>query len=99
MDVNKHVIDYESGLKLKKLGVKQDSLFFWCFPEGATTPQLMNFSIYNFRHDNSFEAHLKENECSAFMISELMDLMPDKSVDAALANAVSQLQRHYSPSV
>lgn len=97
MDITKHVIDYETAMRFKKGGIKQDSLFYWCFPEGATEPQLMNFSIYDFKHDPTFEAHLKKQECAAFMLSELLDLLPDTSLSEELNAAIGNLERYYSP--
>lgn len=99
MDVKKHVIDYETAMGLKKAGVKQDSLFYWCFPEGATKPQLMNFSIYDFKHDATFQAHLKHNECAAFTLSEIMDLLPGRNLGSELRQLVNELQQNHSPSV
>lgn len=98
MDVTKHVIPYPLAMQLKKAGVKQDSLFYWCFPDDHTgaEPVLMNFSIYNFKHDSGFQAHLKDNECAAFMLSELKAVQMGDQIAAETRREAENLLQSYS---
>src|SRR6266511_2994894 len=74
MNLEKQVVSLELAKKLKELGVKQESLFWWCldhepikihYRRGATIPDYFP---------------VKKEEVSAFTIAELGEIMKDKGM-------------------
>lgn len=70
MKIENQVTSLEISRRLKDLGVKQDSLWFWCHYEDdgweLSSPQYEK--PYNLNGDNN---------CSAFTVAELGEMLPD----------------------
>lgn len=75
MKIEDQVCSSEPGKKLKELGVKQDSVFFWCRIRDLETDYI---DIMRER-----DICVKENDysveiiCSAFTVAELGEMLPD----------------------
>lgn len=67
MEREKQVCSKESGNRLKELGVKQDSLFYWEYAHvGIKEP-------FYFVTEEPFQ-----KQCSAFTVAELGEMFPDE---------------------
>ena len=67
MKLEDQVCSLEYAKRLKELGVKQDSLFYWSIKDNNII-----FSGYCFPE----EINIK-NYCSAFSVAELVEMLPD----------------------
>jgi len=65
MRLEDQCVSLEYAKKLKELGIKQNSLFYWC--------NTVNGEYIFFRNENSWK-----DEISAFTISELLALLPHR---------------------
>jgi len=70
MELSKQVVSLEIAKKLKELGVKQESLFYWCWNPSQPEPILLN-------NDAGHRPETGGNDCfcSAFTVAELGELM------------------------
>jgi hypothetical protein len=67
MIIEQQVCSLELAKRLKELGVKQESLFYWQFFPGH------NFII----HDKDKSNHYETETYSAFTVAELGEMLPD----------------------
>jgi len=86
MKLEQQVTSLELSKKLKELGVKQDSLFYWVdkFPLVTIEPIIVDvkkFDNYYEGKTEDFARALKNNIYSAFTVAELGNLMPKEIED------------------
>ena len=71
LELEKQVTSLEPSKELKKLGVKQDSLWYWVLLEGYFDYQLKQ---------KGYDPHLRtttKDFCSAFTVAEHGEMLPD----------------------
>lgn len=79
MNLEQLVCSLDLAKRLKELGVKQESLYFWVDDLGLSPPYVWQ--------TNNFPQKIKNYMCSAFNICELGDLLPDNlCIDKAHPN-------------
>lgn len=83
MKLEEQVTNLELSKKLKELGVKQESLFYWVgvFPLVTSKPIIVNAEkLKEFYSDKTedFIRAIKNEVCSAFTVAELGEMLPDQ---------------------
>lgn len=76
MKLEQQVCSLELAKKLKELGVKQDSLFYWC---GSHSNPDAPWEIHNWKVYNSefrFRYYQSDDPVSAFTVAELGEMLP-----------------------
>lgn len=74
MKLENQVTNLELSKKLKKLGVKQDSLFYWVL---SKAPKLLHNNWLIVYNDCSDDILLRNDKISAFTVAELGEMLPD----------------------
>ena len=72
MKLENQVVSLELAKKLKELGVKQESLFYWVLLENEFGKDWIII-----QGDDSIEAVYKNNKYSAFTVAELGEILPE----------------------
>lgn len=75
MKLEQQVTSLELSKKLKALGVKQESLFWWSVYDGGNTKEKPGI-IFTDDANHGFE----EDLTSAFTVAELGDMLPDRDI-------------------
>jgi len=77
MKLEKQVTSLKLSKKLKELGVKQESLWMWCIPEGGQDQDRFLSCV----EDNTFcdqeTCSFNHDYISAFTVAELGEMLPD----------------------
>lgn len=71
MNLESQVCSLASAKRLKKLGAKQESLFFWCEPWPNATDQTIHVNTYHY----ATEANARFRY-SAYTVAELGEMLP-----------------------
>jgi len=76
MKLEKQVCSLKLAKKLKELGVKQESLFYWwrCYADESDK------EIWNLDYGKYYKEDGMEGMCSAFTVAELGEMLPE-SID------------------
>lgn len=74
MSLKSQVTSLDLSKKLKELGVKQKSLFYWYIAEN------WNKVYFPHEYNHILNYDLKHDKYSAFTASELLELLPDKVI-------------------
>jgi hypothetical protein len=82
MKLEEQIVSLELAEKLKELGVKQDSLFYWSLNEHRNVGWNVFYEFESFGPDEWFARDL-EKHISAFTVAELGLLLKDFSVSAS----------------
>lgn len=75
MKLEKQVCSLELAKKLKELGVKQESIFYWTRSYTRKTGVFQADSKYYLAYSKN-KKYYAEYECSAFTVAELGELLP-----------------------
>ena len=78
MPLEKQVCSLELAKKLKELGQKQESLFYWYSLDTADTPQTFDISYGN--NTTMFGVPIQE-KIFAFTVAELGEMLPEEISD------------------
>lgn len=79
MKLEQQVISLESARRLKELGVKQESLFYWQHPWEdycGKPPMILRWNTEKFIIVDYERMDLQTNPYSAFTVAELISLLP-----------------------
>lgn len=81
MKLEQQVCSLEPAKKLKELGVKQESLFYWYQEKGDYEPKIKQpNSVYDWGHQLDYADATLDKEvselCSAFTVAELGEMLP-----------------------
>lgn len=76
MQLEKQVCNLQLAKKLKELGVKQESCFYWCTILGTDNEADLRPSVGLFGKEIDF-GHNYGGEVSAFTVAELGEMLPD----------------------
>jgi hypothetical protein len=75
MKLEDQVCSLELAIKLKELGVKKDTQFYWCNIESIGTHVILDNELWIIAHVSQITA-LSENWYSAFTVAELGEMLP-----------------------
>lgn len=73
MKLEDQCVSLELAKRLKELGVKQESLFYWCEPWPKDTDQTPHVNTWHYATESNVRF-----KYSAFTVAELGDLLPKK---------------------
>jgi hypothetical protein len=74
MELKDQVVSLDLARRLKELGVKQDSLFFYWKPEN----EINEHYILIYEQNLSIHEYIKNKSISAFTCAELLNILPHK---------------------
>lgn len=77
MKLEKQVCSLELAKKLKELGVKQESIFYWTRSYTRKTGVFQADSKYYLAYSKN-KKYYAEYECSAFTVAELGEMLPEE---------------------
>jgi hypothetical protein len=72
MDKQPQTISFELAKELEKLGIKQDSYFYWLILPVYNTPELLTYKEYK----NSIYETDKCELCPAYQLHEILEMLP-----------------------
>lgn len=77
MELSKQVVSLELAEKLKDLGIKQESLFYWFPHREMETHELIEWKIIQ-------NTGGSDESCSAFTVAELGEMLPNYFVSGRI---------------
>lgn len=84
MKLENQVINLEIAKKLKELGVKQESLFYWVMSRTDEKTYVLDYQGSCGLCSRAYNGNYENKEISAFTVAELGEMLPDSYMSGKL---------------